>query len=97
MKGLRYLEHVATLKLEHDACIGCGRCTEVCPHQVFAIKEHKAHFADFEACMECGACARNCPVSAINVDAGVGCASGMINEWLIERKLKKAGSGCCCS
>jgi len=97
MKKLRYLEQVATLKLEQGACIGCGRCIEVCPHQVFAMDGRRVHFADFEACMECGACAMNCPVTAISVAAGVGCASGMINEWLIEHKLKKTGSGCCCS
>ena len=95
MKGLRYLEKVATLELNQAACIGCGRCVEVCPHQVFEIENRKANFADFEACMECGACALNCPVDAIKVDSGVGCASGMINEWLLEHNLKQTGGGCC--
>jgi ferredoxin len=45
--------------------------------------------------MECGACALNCPVKALSVDAGVGCASGVINEWLQERKLGKLGGSCC--
>jgi hypothetical protein len=39
----------------------------------------------------------NCPVKAISVDAGVGCASGIINEWLQEHKLAKLGGGNCCS
>jgi len=95
MKGFRYLENVATLKLDQAACIGCGRCPEVCPHQVFAMKEKKASVQDLDACMECGACALNCPVKAISVDSGVGCASGMINEWLQELKLKAPGGGCC--
>jgi ferredoxin len=46
--------------------------------------------------MECGACALNCPVKAIAVDAGVGCASGMINEWLREHKLGRISGGSCC-
>lgn len=95
MKGFRYLENVATLKLDQAACIGCGRCPEVCPHQVFELVEKKADIRDFNACMECGACALNCPVKAITVDAGVGCASGMINEWLQEHNLKVSGGGCC--
>ncbi|KAA0892119.1 mercury methylation ferredoxin HgcB [Oryzomonas rubra] len=96
MKGFRYLQNVVTLELDQAACIGCGRCLEVCPHQVFSLAEKKASLADRDACMECGACALNCPVKAITVDAGVGCASGMINEWLQERKLR-APSGNCCS
>lgn len=95
MKGFRYLEQVATLELV-PGCIGCGRCVEVCPHQVFTLAEGQARIIDHDACMECGACAKNCPVKVIRVDSGVGCASGMINEWLREKKLKGVGSGGCC-
>jgi len=95
MKDFRYLQNVATLELSEEACIGCGRCSEVCPHQVFALAEHKARIADFDACMECGACAKNCPVAAIRVDAGVGCAAGLITEWLRERNLRGFSKECC--
>ena len=95
MKSFRYLKDVTTLNLDRDACIGCGRCLEVCPHQVFSLTEKKASFRDRDACMECGACALNCPVQAISVDAGVGCATGLINEWLQERKLRAPGGSCC--
>ena len=95
MKGFCYLKNVATLKLDQLVCIGCGRCLEVCPHQVFELALKKAAIRDPDACMECGACALNCPVKAITVDAGVGCASGMINEWLSERNLRAPGGGCC--
>ena len=95
MKGFRYLKGVATLELEQALCIGCGRCLEVCPHQVFELAARRARLADKDACMECGACALNCPVAAIRVDAGVGCASGMINEWLREKKIPGFGGGGC--
>lgn len=97
MKNFRYLKDVATIELNQSACVGCGRCLEVCPHHVFLLQGTKAVITDRDACMECGACQKNCPVNAIIVDAGVGCASGMINRWLQEHKLKKAGDGCCCS
>jgi len=97
MRDFRYLKNVATLELDQATCIGCGRCREVCPHQVFVIEGKKAQISDFDACMECGACALNCPVKALRVDAGVGCASGMINEWLQERKLGRIGGGGCCA
>jgi NAD-dependent dihydropyrimidine dehydrogenase PreA subunit len=95
MKGFRYLDNVVTLKLDQATCIGCGRCLEVCPHQVFSLTDRKATLVDRDACMECGACALNCPVKAITVDAGVGCASGMINEWLREHNIGGVSSGCC--
>jgi NAD-dependent dihydropyrimidine dehydrogenase PreA subunit len=95
MKQFRHLEGVTTLKLAAEGCIGCGRCLEVCPHQVFALVEKRAHLVDRDACMECGACAKNCPAAVIRVDAGVGCASGLINEWLRERNIRGVGGECC--
>ena len=72
MENLRYLEGVSTLDLNETRCIGCGLCTEVCPHNVFEMSEKKARIADPDACMECGACVNNCPVSAVSVNPGVG-------------------------
>lgn len=89
MNGFRYLEDVVSLVFDQPTCIGCGRCVEVCPHQVFMIEGKKAMMSDRDACMECGACARNCPVNAIAVDAGVGCAIGIFTEWLNEKKQFK--------
>jgi NAD-dependent dihydropyrimidine dehydrogenase PreA subunit len=95
MKGYRYLRNVATLELDEASCTGCGWCIEVCPHQVFELREKRAAVSDLDACMECGACAKNCPAEAIRVDAGVGCASGLINEWLRERRIRGVGGECC--
>lgn len=95
MRGFHHLKNVATLQLDQQTCIGCGRCPEVCPHQVFALKGKKAIMVQKDDCMECGACALNCPVKAISVDSGVGCASGMINEWLRERGIVRTGDGSC--
>ncbi|RNC67920.1 MAG: 4Fe-4S dicluster domain-containing protein [Desulfuromonadales bacterium] len=95
MNGFTYLANVATLQLDRETCIGCGMCVEVCPHQVFALERRKAEVRSLDNCMECGACAVNCPVSALTVDAGVGCASGLINEWLASINVRKTGSGCC--
>jgi NAD-dependent dihydropyrimidine dehydrogenase PreA subunit len=96
MKGFRYLEGVATLELDRDGCVGCGMCLEVCPHQVFELEEKRVRVADRDACMECGACALNCPAAALRVDSGVGCATGLINEWLRERGISGIGGGGVC-
>lgn len=98
MNTFKYLKNVTTLQLQEELCIGCGRCLEVCPHQVFVLtarKARKAVITDRDACMECGACQKNCPVRAISVAAGVGCASGLINEWLREHHLRAPGGDCC--
>ncbi|MBI4333673.1 MAG: 4Fe-4S binding protein [Chloroflexi bacterium] len=78
MDGLKYLRDVVTLKLVVEKCIGCGRCTEVCPHAVFFLERKRARIQDRDACMECGACAINCPVEAITVNSGVGCAASIL-------------------
>lgn len=95
MKGFRYLEGVATLELDRALCIGCGRCIEVCPHQVYEMEDGRVRIADKDACLECGACALNCPVTALKVDSGVGCATGIINEWFKGKKVPGFGGGCC--
>lgn len=78
----QYLHNVSTLTLDTGACIGCGRCEEVCPHAVFEIANAKAAVTDLDACMECGACMKNCPVAAIRVTTGTGCAEGIIRGAL---------------
>jgi NAD-dependent dihydropyrimidine dehydrogenase PreA subunit len=78
MTNHRYLKNVVTLKLDSERCTGCRRCTKVCPHAVFEMKDRKAMIVDRDACMECGACARNCAFQAIEVEAGVGCAAAVI-------------------
>lgn len=79
---MRYLEDVVTLQLDPGKCNGCRMCTRVCPQEVFAMENRKAAIADRDACMECGACAMNCPEGAISVEAGVGCASGIIKGFI---------------
>ena len=91
MRELIYLENVVTLSLDREKCIGCGMCSIVCPHSVFAIDNKRAHIKHRDACMECGACGTNCPVEAISVDAGVGCAAAVINS-----ALGRDSSSCCC-
>lgn len=93
MKSFRYLDNVTTLAVDANACVGCGMCTMVCPHQVLSLVDGKVAVADADGCMECGACAVNCPVAAISVTPGVGCAAYIIQTWL---KGQKPGSATAC-
>ena len=82
MERFRYLEGVATVRLDENACTGCGMCGQVCPHGVFAMENGAARIFDRNLCMECGACAKNCPEQAISVTPGVGCAAAIIAGWI---------------
>jgi ferredoxin len=92
-----------TLRYNPDRCINCGRCSQVCPHGVFAGGERKAELVCPAACMECGACAGNCPVRAIEVESGVGCAWAMISAALRGKDMDSCACNCggetgsCCS
>jgi len=79
---MKYLANVTTLAYAADKCTGCGRCVEVCPQGVFEMREKRAAITDRDLCMECGACAKNCEFGAISVNAGVGCASAIINSMI---------------
>ena len=96
MIGFSYLPGVVTLELDQAVCIGCGICPAVCPHLILEIRGSKVAIRNRDECMECGACALNCPVKAITVDAGVGCASGMINRWLAGFNIRLTNNDSCC-
>ncbi|MBU1701498.1 MAG: 4Fe-4S binding protein [Candidatus Eisenbacteria bacterium] len=87
---MKYLADVVTLNLIEEKCNGCGMCVIVCPHGVLEIVGRKVRTTDRDLCMECGACARNCPTEAIQVRAGVGCATGAIMA-----AFGKKGDCCC--
>ena len=82
MSEFLYLKNVVTLNLDKQKCNGCGMCVKVCPHEVFEIFAGKANIINRDYCMECGACALNCESNAIFVNAGVGCAAGIIKGIL---------------
>ncbi|MDD1727994.1 MAG: 4Fe-4S binding protein [Methanospirillum sp.] len=83
-----------TLQYHEEKCINCKRCTEVCPHGVFAEGENQVTLVQPVRCMECGACALNCPVQAIEVESGVGCAWAMISAALRGKDMDSGECSC---
>lgn len=83
-----------TLRYYPERCINCRRCTQVCPHRVFAEGNEHALLVHAEACMECGACALNCPVQAIEVQSGVGCAWAMISSAIRGKDMDSGECSC---
>jgi len=79
---MTYLKNVSTLRYDTEKCTGCNRCVQVCPSEVFQMRDGKAVIMDRDRCMECGACALNCDFSALAVNAGVGCAAAVIQGMI---------------
>ena len=48
-----------------DKCIGCTKCTRLCPVKCIAGKIKEKHIIDQNKCIKCGACFEACPVKAI--------------------------------
>ena len=49
-----------------SACIGCGKCRDICPAHTIAIKNKKA-VIDRRHCIKCFCCQEFCPVGAMRV------------------------------
>ena len=92
---MRYLLAGQSLVLDETRCNGCGRCIEVCPHEVFAMVDRMATIVGRDTCMECGACRMNCPEDAIRVSSGVGCAAALIAQ--IARGGGTENPSCACT
>ncbi len=89
---MTYIRNGESLVLDHEKCNGCGKCVDVCPHDVLAMADRRAQIVDREACMECGACATNCETGALTVRAGVGCATAVI-QGMIRGGTPQCGCG----
>lgn len=53
------------LKIDTKKCIGCGKCSVLCPMQNISLKDGKA--VPGEKCTMCYRCFSNCPVQAITL------------------------------
>lgn len=51
---------------DHQKCVSCGDCGEVCPSQVIRF-ENKKPYADLKNCIRCFCCQELCPVKAVHV------------------------------
>jgi Na+-translocating ferredoxin:NAD+ oxidoreductase subunit B len=46
------------------ACIGCGKCVKICPHDAIVMENNIAYIID-DKCKLCRKCVPECPTSAI--------------------------------
>lgn len=48
-----------------DSCIGCTKCSKICPAGCITGKVKEKHKIDITKCLKCGACMDNCKFNAI--------------------------------
>ncbi len=55
--------------VNHELCVGCGRCQKVCAHSAITIENRKATI-DHSRCVGCGRCIGVCPKDATRAGEG---------------------------
>lgn len=48
-------------------CVGCGKCTKVCPMEAIKVASNKKAVLDEDICLGCGVCVKNCPTKLISL------------------------------
>ena len=54
------------VKINLDACIGCGACVGTCPTESLSLNADDKSECNEDTCIDCGACVGVCPTDAIS-------------------------------
>lgn len=57
-------------KINKAACIGCGKCRDICPQHTIVVENRKARI-NMKNCIRCFCCHEMCPVKAIDVKRSI--------------------------
>lgn len=49
---------------DHNECIGCGRCINICPVKAISLNDNIGYVIDRSKCTNCLKCAKTCPSKA---------------------------------
>ena len=60
-------QHALKIVVDQEKCIGCKKCSAVCPEQAITVRDKKAGVAE-DKCIGCGECLTVCPVKATGMD-----------------------------
>ncbi|TWI73209.1 4Fe-4S dicluster protein [Desulfobotulus alkaliphilus] len=54
--------------VDQDKCIGCEECVDVCPVDVFEMKDGKSEVVNVDECLGCESCLEVCEPTAIVIN-----------------------------
>lgn len=57
-----------TPTVDADKCVGCEECVDVCPVEVFEMKNGKSVVVNGEECLGCESCVEVCEADAVVVE-----------------------------
>ena len=60
---------MVSVNIEHSKCIGCEKCVEFCPRNVFELdsEQERSKVVNEEACFVCMACVSACDADCIEI------------------------------
>ncbi len=54
--------------VDEEKCVGCSECVDICPVEVFELKDEKSVPVNEEECMGCESCIEVCEEEAIIIE-----------------------------
>lgn len=57
-----------TVIVNQDTCVGCGECVDICPVNVYEMRDGKSEPVNAEECLGCESCMEVCNTNAITVE-----------------------------
>lgn len=79
--------------LKEEACIGCGRCKDVCPNNAIEFKEGFGYISNMDKCDVCGICVDSCYFSAREIMGIEYTQESLLEEILKDEKYFKSTGG----